>query len=167
MKKGLEKILSTVAVETLEKLAFIFAFPDDERDIEQQEPAVVAWVSFSGFFSGTLAIKVSKQVLPEITANMLGVEGEEETTWVQQQDALKETINIICGNLLPAIAGKQRVFNIDTPMIIADGESMLPDDGRSPASIARLALDDGRCDLFLFISDPVPENAIMTDLESE
>ena len=155
MKRRLEKILSDVAVDTLEKLAFIFAFPHDEKETGQQEPAVFASVSFNGFFSGALVIKIPAKVLPELAANILGSD-EEEMTLDQQWDALRETINVICGNFLPTIAGEQEVFNIDPPQIVAEEETEKGHNGRKPASIARLALEEGSCDLFLFADDPIP-----------
>ena len=53
------------------------------------DPAVAARVLFSGVFSGTLVMKLSSEVLPELTANMLGVNDKEEATLDQQYDALK------------------------------------------------------------------------------
>ena len=39
---------------------------------------------------------------------------EEEIDSEQKFDAIKETLNILCGNLLPEIAGNQDIFNIKT-----------------------------------------------------
>ena len=64
---------------------------------------------------------VTQQTAQELTENMLGLdEGEAEISSDDQADALKETINVICGNLLPAIAGKDAVFDIQPPEILAD-----------------------------------------------
>ncbi|MDL1962765.1 MAG: chemotaxis protein CheX, partial [Deltaproteobacteria bacterium] len=154
MSEQLKEILSRVAGETLEKLAFMFSFPEDERGRMILDSAVAAFISFSGPFSGTLVMTVSNQLLPELAANMLGVD-DEETTLEQQHDALKETINIICGNLLPVIAGEEVVFNIDAPMIIAGVEAIkeaIEDHGHKPASIVKLNIEESECDLFLFIN---------------
>ena len=157
MNDQVKKILSDVAVKTLEDLAFIFSFPEEEGDDIPVDSSVAVSISFSGPFSGTLVIRISNQVLPELTANMLGVE-EEETTIDQKNDALKETINVICGNLLPAIAGKDAVFNINTPCIISDGESEIEEDGAKTDYVARLSIDDDQCDLFLFIDGKIPSS---------
>ena len=154
MSEQLKEILSIVAGETLEKLAFMFSFPEDERGTMILDSAVAATISFAGPFSGTLVMTVSNQLLPELAANMLGVD-DEETTLDQQHDALKETINIICGNLLPAIAGKEVVFNIDAPVIIAGVEAIkkaIEDHDNKPASIVKLNIEESECDLFLFIN---------------
>lgn len=160
MREKFENILSRVAVITLEQLAFIFAFPEDEGNEMQQDSAVAVSIAFRGPFSGFLLLTVSKQVLPELTANILGVD-EEETTSDQQHDALKETINIICGNLLPAIFGKQLIFDIDPPKTISSAEAIKKKDKSKTAPMVKLALDDGQCDLLLFVDGQIPEDAIV------
>ncbi len=153
MDEQLEKTLSNIAIETLEKLAFLFAFPADEADTGQPGPGVAVSVSFAGFFSGTLIIKVSAEALPELAANMLGVDEDEETTLDQQHDALKETLNVICGNLLPEIAGRQEVFNIDSPQIVTveQEQTIEKNHDRSATYHVKLALEDRQCELLLFI----------------
>ena len=153
MSEQLKEILSRVAGETLEKLSFMFSFSEDERGGMSLDYAIAATISFSGPFSGALVMTVSNQLLPELVANMLGVD-DEETTLEQQHDALKETINIICGNLLPAIAGNEVVINIDAPAIITGVEAIkeaIEDHGNKPASIVKLNIEESECDLFLFV----------------
>lgn len=152
MTDALEKSLTRTAVETLEQLAFVFAFPETGIDSTRADSALAAAISFSGPFSGTLVMRVSSDVLQELAANMLGVE-EEETRATEQQDALKEVLNVLCGNLLPVVAGKQAVFDLDPPEIFSEGSSM----GRgcsAPACRVQLAVEEGRCDLTLFLDPP-------------
>ena len=156
MDEQLEKTLSNIAIETLEKLAFLFAFPADGAETGQPGPGVAASVSFSGIFSGTLVIKVTFEILSELAANMLGVDEDDETTLDQQNDALKETLNVICGNLLPAIAGAQEVFNIGPPEIAIEGEPLKNSNQRRTTCNVKLDLEDGQCDLFLFIDGRTP-----------
>jgi len=102
-------------------------------------------------------MKVSRKVLSEIAGNMLGVDDEDDITMDDKNDALKETANVICGNILPAIGGKQAVFNIDTPKMIPEGEHMKIRDGEKLVSDVKLSLDEGRCDLVLFVNGEIPE----------
>jgi chemotaxis protein CheY-P-specific phosphatase CheC len=158
MSEQLKEILSRVAGESLEKLAFMFSFPEDERGGMTLDSAVAAAISFAGPFSGTLVMTVSNHLLPELAANMLGID-DEETTLDQQHDALKETINIICGNLLPAVAGTEVVFNIYAPAIITEVEAIkeaIKNYGNKPTSIVRLNIDEMDCDLFLFVDGRIP-----------
>lgn len=151
-------ILYRVAEETLENLAFLFAFGDGDDCGEGADQMAALKVLFSGRFSGELLMRLSRGVLPELAANMLGLE-EEDISPSDQLDAASEALNIICGNLLPAIAGKQAVFNIGSPEILpgpVHDEDL--DDGRVSAR-ASLPLENGRCDLFLITDGDVPAPA--------
>ncbi len=164
MKEQINNIISKVAVDTLEKLAFIFSFPEDERDNCDFSSVTAATISFTGPFTGNFVITISKQALPELASNMLGIDDEDDVTPGQQYDALKETINILCGNILPAVFGKQSIFNIGSPEIIDEAEAIKKavknDDEAMAESILRLALDDGECDLFLFVDGEIPEEVV-------
>ncbi len=149
----IKETLYKVAGEVLEKLAFIFSFPEEEREPMDYSDAVIARVSFTGPFKGTLLMAVSKEALPEIAGNMLGLEDNSDAAAEQQYDALKELINVICGNLLPAIAGKQTVFNVEAPHIISSDEMMNSRGAGQPSSAAKLDMDDGQCDLMLYIEN--------------
>ena len=73
MEQQLNNILTTVATDTLEKLAFLFAFPDDQRVDDSSEPAVAARVEFGGYFDGCLWMRISAGAVPELANNMLGL----------------------------------------------------------------------------------------------
>ena len=157
MNEKIDNIILKVTAETLEKLVFMFASPYDPENSTEQDPDIGVSVSFTGPFSGTLGMKVSGEVLSEITVNMLGVDDEDEITPEDQNDALKETINVICGNILPAIGGKEAVFNIGAPEIIPEGEDIKGSNGEELVSDVKLSLDEGRCDLVLFVNGEIPE----------
>jgi len=146
MGTSIRQVLSQVAIETFEKLAFMFAFPKEEAG-QPVENRVSAGVVFRGPFSGQVIIHISDAILPELAANMLGVEDEGAVTLDQQYDALKETLNIVCGNLLPAIAGDEPVFHVEMPRILSGGEGL----SSVPESIARLELDEGECEIALYV----------------
>ncbi len=156
MIQAINDILYRIAEEVLEKIAFIFSFPEKDRVPIPFESAVVASVSFSGLFDGVLLMAVSQQVLPELTGNMLGIDMDEETSMEEQHDALKELINVICGNLLPAIAGKQMIFNVETPQVIE--ASSVSDLEGELAAIAKLSIEDsGHCDILFYVKGEIPE----------
>jgi len=165
MSEKIKTILSRIAVKTFGELVFLFAFDEDEANTGQTDPAVAARISFSGFFSGTLVMKLSAKILPQLTTNMLGVDEQEETTLDQQYDALKETLNVVCGNLLPEIAGAQEVFNIDPPAIVAEDKVIKKSNGPNPICKATLALEEGTCELFLFTDERIPLNADVMEQE--
>lgn len=156
MKEQIKDILYRVAEDVLEKLAFIFSFPEDEREGIDYDTAVAVMVSFSGPFTGTLILALSPEVLPELTGNMLGLDDGDETTPAEQHDALKELINVICGNLLPAISDKQIVFNVDAPVIMDGNDPIADHGGQDPIAVAKLDLDGVQCDLLLFVDGDIP-----------
>jgi len=157
MNEKVNDVISTVVTDTIEKLVFMFASPYTPENSTEEDPDIGVSVSFNGPFSGTLGMKVSEEVLSEITVNMLGVDSEDEISLEDQNDALKETVNVFCGNILPAIGGKSAVFNIDAPEIVPEGEDMKVKGGEKLISNVKLSLDEGRCDLVFFVKGEIPE----------
>ena len=155
MKEQVNEILAATAIETLEQLAFIFGFTEDENGQPDSKSTVNASVSFSGLICGTLMIGLSQEVLTELTGNMLGI--EEDVAVEQQNDALKETLNVICGNLLPKIAGKQARLNIDMPIIISEKNLYKAHQKVELTARVRLGFENGLCDLYLILDGPIPE----------
>jgi len=148
MEAQLSEIISSIAAVTLEQMAFIFSEPDPDPGPGETEfsDATVVSVSFIGPVSGSLCMTIPSETLPELSANMLGVD-EADTTPEQHADALKETMNVICGNLLPAMAGDKAIFDINAPEIVETHG------GEEPVARARLELEEGYCRLFLYIDD--------------
>jgi len=157
MTETIEDSLANTAVETLEQLAFLFAFTDKEVEPQRIGASVTAAITFSGEFCGTLAMTISAEVLTELAANMLGIE-EGETTADQQHDALRELLNVLCGNLLPKIGGKQAIFDLKPPEIVTADNPVIHRMNPSPAHHVHLVLEEGGCDLTLFVDEP-PEKA--------
>jgi len=154
MSDRLKTIIAKESVQTLEKLAFIFATPEDE-DIEPEAGETVdVAIRFTGPFSGSMLILYPEGDLHELAANMLGLDDEDEIAGEQKLDALRETINIVCGNVLPVIGGKEAVFDIAPPQLI-ETPADRPDvtDGVK----VQLELDEGMCFIYLFFDGEIPE----------
>ena len=145
MNEEAKEILTTVTIETLKHLAFIFLSPEEENSGLMSESMAVC-IFFSGPISGRLVLKMSPVVVLELTANMLGID-EDRVTTEQQYDAMKETINVICGNLLPAIGGNQTIFHIDVPEIVGNENDI----EEKAEAVAKLSIDDEQCKLYLFV----------------
>ena len=165
MRAELEDIMSQVTIDTLEKLAFMFAFSDESGEDPPRDSTVAGSVSFTGPFSGTRIVMISIEVLQELAANMLGLDDGEEATQDHQFDALKETMNVICGNLLPAIAGDEVVFDINVPMVLPADQEMkkgagIPDAHELSAKV-NLDLDEGQCVLFLFLDGKISKGILL------
>ena len=82
---------------------------------------------------------------------MLGIEEAPEHGVVL--DAFGELTNVICGNVLPLVAGPEAVFDLDAPEVVSgSGASLEPLDSR--ATRLRMGLEGGRTDLaFLFAEE--------------
>lgn len=162
MNNQVKSILSSVAEKTLGDLAFVFSMPAEEEQVRDVMKAAV--VEFSGPFSGDFMAAVTVENLPAIAANMLGLEeeGGAPPTQVQQDDALKELTNVVCGNLLPAIAGTEVVFNIQAPVVIADEDFRKRSGQGEMVAHVHLTLDEGEAEFLFFVSggEAAMENCI-------
>jgi len=149
MKRPLDQKLAEVAEQTFESLAFMFSMP------EKAEHTVAVSIGFSGPAEGKLFVWMPQSSLPTLATNMLGMDdGDGEPTAAQQHDSLKELANVICGNLLPKVAGVRAVFQLGQPEIIPDGAiAEVPE--QRPAGKTHITLDSGNADIELYI-DSVP-----------
>lgn len=133
--------LAEVTADTLEKLAFLFASPMDTPPSLEEHALSTVQVGFAGAYAGGLELSLSKPALAELAANMLGVMEGEPLGEEQQQDALKELANVICGNILPVLAGDTAEFSIDAPVSVPAERPAWA----VPAACCHLSLDNGVC----------------------
>ena len=158
MDQAVAKILSIVALETLEKMAFIFG-TYEEYDVmgEIEGQTIRVQVNFIGPFSGALVLNISRSVLPELASNMLGIDESGPISIDHQQDALQEIANVVCGRLLPLIGGREAEFAIDQPQIIEANSS--GNEHSLPETVAqvKLDLDEGMCVMTLAVDGTLPE----------
>jgi len=147
-KIGLKKIVS----DSMEKLAFMFFASDAFREPIPFQDAVTAEVAFTGVFSGRLAMVMTEPSLKELAANMLGID-DEDVEQNHLHDALKETVNIVCGNWLPIEGGDEAVFHIDAPRVLSPSEAAAALTGQSPAILEKMSVDDEPCDIYFFRDD--------------
>ena len=153
MNNKYDEELYRVAEETFAALAFIMPLDPEDEAPEETDAGIVASVAFTGEFRGILFLSVPAGLLPELSANMLGTEEGEEPPIDQQRDAFAEALNVICGNLLPIIAGTEIVFDVHAPEILADGR--IPDEFEQyeSAGSATLIFDTGKAELVIFVDN--------------
>lgn len=152
MNSNLKTVLYKTAALTFDKLGFMFVAPELEEDQKRMTPDKEASVVFEGPFRGRLSVAVCRGLLPVLAANMLGE--DEPPSEQQQRDALGEIANVICGNVLPEVAGAKEVFEIRAPQV----QQYQPSGGDAAASLVAetfVALEQGRADVRLYLDTPV------------
>ena len=160
MNNRLNDTLCSVGHEVFESLAFILSAFEQEPESQDDslgEARTTGTISFKGPFDGTVALSVSSELLPEICANMLGLDFDEVAPADQQRDAFKELLNVICGNLLPKLAGEEAVFDVETGYVLCDRG--IPEAvGELPSiAVAQLQLEGGWAEMALFAPQCVIE----------
>ncbi|WP_396200794.1 chemotaxis protein CheX [Gemmatimonas sp.] len=140
--------LSRATTATFEELALLF--PEQELSPEQAAAPldVAVSVEFRGPHRGRLVLRASSSVLSSIASNMLGEAASHEPPL--QRDALGEIANVICGNLLPAIAGVEAVFLLSAPRVheARDDVSRHED---TPTARVIFGVEDGRTEAVLYL----------------
>ena len=105
--------------DVMEQMAFMFAEAAEEEEAPSMGDTglVQAVMGFEGPFHGTLELVVPRAICEELAANVLGLEPDDEMVTHAPFDALKELLNITCGNLLTALAGETPVFDLTIPEV--------------------------------------------------
>jgi CheY-specific phosphatase CheX len=149
MSGEVKDIFAHVIADTLEGLAFIFAFDEGES---RKPDGPCARLGFAGPFSGIFFLSVDDSLLDEMTENMLGLDEGASVSRSQREDALKEAANVICGNLLPQIGGRDAVFDLLPAGVYREGlEQAL--NGETPLCEVTLSVDESVCRAALWVED--------------
>ena len=122
MADNLEQAVVDAAVHVFETAAFMSIFPatGGAEGCDLTAPDVAARMGFRGPSTGTLTLRVASTLLPMLAENMLG-ESEGDDALEKGQDALRELLNMICGNVLTAWQGEELVFDLSPPEILPEG----------------------------------------------
>ncbi len=153
----LQSLLFSTASLTFEELGFLL--PDAEVNDQQSNADLKACsrIHFNGASEGWLSIRLYGGFLAEMTANMLGE--EDEPSEQDQADALGELSNVVCGNLLPAVAGPEAVYDLGAPEVQLSDQTPAAPDGESIGSCV-VGIDDGRIELDVHVANPVASEGV-------
>jgi CheY-specific phosphatase CheX len=149
MTKSLEAKLYQATVLTFEGLAFSFPSSAVSEEEAQARPEVAVEVNFRGAFGGRLVLALSGGILHGLTANMLGA-GQTATRNLEL-DALGELANVICGNVLNVIGGKESRFHLNAPRPVSP-KALMPPKGLEAVSV-QVGLEGGRADVLLVLDE--------------
>lgn len=156
-KPTFDELLFQIAEMTFGELAFMLVLPEEGQPLGETSPpwGYAGHVDFTGPFDGQLCCVITADLLDPLAANMLGIDLDEDLPeGVQKEDALKELLNVIAGNLLPAIAGDEEVFHIAGPVLLDQPRLPLTVVGKEHVGRCEMTLDSGRAALSLFVDDP-------------
>lgn len=109
--------LTTVLSEVLANLAFMFT-DDGEVGSPLGERWLETSISYEGSMSGTLRLTCAATFATQLAANLLGVESGEKITEQESNDAVKEFMNVVCGQYVTTAYGIEDVFNLTIPEVV-------------------------------------------------
>lgn len=108
--------LKTIFSDVLANLAFMFT--DDE--IPEPSPGdrwFETTIEYEGPRSGQLRFLCTPDFCVLLAANLLGVDPLTEEATQKSQDAVKEFMNIICGQFVTSVYGANDVYNLSIPEV--------------------------------------------------
>jgi len=117
-RSQLLETVSATFLQVVEQLTFMFGEPTDKSAIlDDDVEHVVAGLAFTGDVNGRLSLIAPATCVREIAANILGLEPEELEPESLAPDSLGEMLNVICGHVIMAIAGRNADFRLGSPTI--------------------------------------------------
>ncbi len=107
-------ILTATFSEVLANLAFMFR-DDGPVEADPTDTWLETTIGYRGPESGALRLWCSRRFSTLLAANLLGVDPEDEDATSKKEDAVKEFMNIVCGQLVTAMHGVTAVFDLSIP----------------------------------------------------
>lgn len=113
-----KQVVAEVVCNVLEQMAFMFGDPMELDEISEADgEGVLARMQFKGPFTGSMTLAAPEELCPMLAENMLGVEPDDDRAQEKAHDALKELLNVCCGNVLTSLAGEEPVFDLTVPEV--------------------------------------------------
>jgi hypothetical protein len=157
MSSWLETRLFRATARTFEDLGFILpTWEVSDRQRGFRSGATVA-VDFGGPFSGRLVLTVFGPVLTQVAGTLIGSEPSEVSPEMSM-DTLGELANVICGNVLPEIAGDRVTFALNPPASLAEVPAPEAPEGGVLAEV-RVGVAEGRAVVRLYLAGSLPAEA--------
>jgi hypothetical protein len=112
----LRRDLAAIVTEVLGDLAFMVG-----DDAPAALPPGAVWlqceIQYEGPVGGTLCCWCTRDFAIQLAANLLGIEPDEGDAQVGAADAVRELLNVLCGQLVTAWYGQTAIFNLSIPTV--------------------------------------------------
>jgi hypothetical protein len=139
--------LRQITLEAFESVCRLFPLMEGEGR-EGLPLAGAVSVDFSGPIAGTFCMWFFGRLPQVIAESMLGGAASS----YQTEDAMKEIANVICGNILPYVAGPEPILKLDAPRLEpSSGEGDFP---KAAAAETRILFPGGSIRLAIFLNTP-------------
>lgn len=121
-------------------LAFLVA-EDDPGAANTMNRWLHGSVMYRGPFTGRLECWTTPAFARGLAVNMLGIDATEEPAAGASEDALRELLNVLCGNLVTRRFGRDSVFDLGMPDVVAADQA--PPTCQSDDALGCLVYVDG------------------------
>uniref|UniRef100_A0A7C5Z371 Chemotaxis protein CheX n=1 Tax=candidate division CPR3 bacterium TaxID=2268181 RepID=A0A7C5Z371_UNCC3 len=117
-QSSLDSIKNNLANIIQDTTLMIVNIPENDKDSQVVSSSLNHWaeVEYKGPHSGSVYICADQEFLKAVSINMLGLDNSENITLEQQTDAFKELANVITGQLITLVYGKDFVYTLSPPL---------------------------------------------------
>jgi hypothetical protein len=143
MELSRTKTLTAIFSDVLANLAFMFTDDDQVETVPGElwlETTIRYRAQGTGrkaegtsheASAGTLRFRCTRGFCVLLAANLLGIDADDDTAAAQGEDAVKEFMNIVCGQFVTSMYGDDDVFNLSIPQIaeLSETPELFADDG--------------------------------------
>lgn len=117
MQDQATQTLTTIFSNVLADLAFMFA-EDELGDTVPGGSWLETTIGYSGTSTGVLRLRCTQEFSIQLAANLLGLDPDDPETERSAHDAVKEFMNIVCGQFTTGAYGNEDVFNLTIPQVV-------------------------------------------------
>ncbi|MCG3137443.1 MAG: hypothetical protein HJJLKODD_01288 [Phycisphaerae bacterium] len=116
MAEAIQPKLTKVLSDVLANLAFMLT-DDLAMECVQCAPWIEVRIEMHGRHHVELRLRCCREFSTILAGNLLGLEGSGVISIEQSNDATKELMNIICGQLATTLYGTQDIYNLTIPEV--------------------------------------------------
>lgn len=117
MQDQTTETLTTIFSEVLADLAFMFT-DQEPRDMTPGGEWLETTIGYAGCNTGVLRLRCTRVFAIQLAANLLGLDPDDVETEHSAKDAVKEFVNVVCGQFITAAYGTEEVFDLTIPQVV-------------------------------------------------